>query len=92
MREGKTFVFNATNTVKDTRAKWIRLFRDYDYQVIIHYVEKPFEVILKQNKQRTGAAVIPEGVIREKLAHLDVPTKLECHELVLDVPSEEEYP
>jgi predicted kinase len=83
MREQKDFVFNATNTIKDIRGKWIRLFRDYGYKVIIHYIERPLQVTLKANRDR--ANIIPEFTICEKFLHLDVPTELECHELILSV-------
>lgn len=82
MREHKDFVFNATNTIKDIRGKWIRLFRDYGYKIVIHYIERPFAVTLKANKEREN--VIPEYAIYEKFLNLDVPTELECHELILN--------
>lgn len=83
MREGKDFVFNATNLVKDLRKKWIDLFRQYDYRIVIHYVEKPLAVILKNNKNRV--AFVPESVIIEKSETMDIPTLMECHELKLSL-------
>jgi putative nucleotidyltransferase with HDIG domain len=84
MRKNKNFVFNATNTIKEVRAKWIRLFRQYGYKVTIHYVEKDLKQTLKQNKNRE--AVVPESVILEKFSRIEIPTLLECHRLILDVP------
>jgi predicted kinase len=83
MREKRDFVFNATCTIKDIRGKWIRLFRDYGYNITIHYVERPLDVTLKANKSREKS--VPECVIYEKFAKLDVPTLLECHKLILSV-------
>ena len=83
MREKKSFVFNATCTIKDIRSKWIRLFRDYGYEIAIHYVERPMDITLKANKSREKS--VPENVIYEKFSKLDVPTLLECHYLILSV-------
>lgn len=87
MRKNINFVFNATNLVKDRRSKWIRLFRQYGYKITIHYVEKTLKQTLKQNKNRE--AVVPESVILERFERIDIPTQLECHNLILNVPKEE---
>jgi len=83
MRKRQDFIFNGTNLIKNNRMKWIRLFRDYNYQIEIHYVEKPLNVIFYQNKNRE--AVVPEGIIWDKIKNLDVPTNLECHNIFYHV-------
>jgi len=83
MRAKKDFVFNATNTIKDNRSRWIRLFRQYGYSITIHYVEKPIEKTLINNRNRE--LKLPDSIILEKFSKLDVPTRLECHRLELDV-------
>lgn len=85
MREKKNLVFNATNTTRDARRKWIDLFRAYGYYVIIHYVETPIKVALKNNKKRK--AFVPENVILSKFRDMEVPTPLECHHLILETKS-----
>lgn len=83
MRNGQDFVLNATNTSRSTRAKWIRLFRQYGYKIIIHYIEKPMLTTLNNNKNRE--AIVPEDVIINKFYNIDIPTLLECHELKIDI-------
>jgi predicted kinase len=83
MREKKSFVFNATNIVKDIRMRWINLFRQYKYRVTIYYKERPLDVMLKANKERENP--VPNDVILEKVKKIDIPTIMECHELITDV-------
>lgn len=83
MREKKDFVFNATNTIKENRARWIRLFRQYGYSITIHYIEKSIEKTLMYNRNRECR--LPDEILLEKFSKLDVPTKLECHRLALDI-------
>jgi putative nucleotidyltransferase with HDIG domain len=83
MREKTNFIFNATNVVKDIRTRWINLFRQYRYHISVYYKERPLGVILKANKNREH--VVPEEVILEKVKKIDIPTPMECHELILDV-------
>ena len=88
MRVKKDFVFNAINTTKDARYKLIRLFRDYGYKIIIHYIEKPLQVALKNNKSRK--AVVPESIILKKFEGLEVPTLVECHDLITTIKEKNE--
>jgi len=81
LRAGTSFAFNATNVVRDTRARWIRLARDYSFQVKIVYLEPPLPRLLAQNKKRP--APVPESVILSLLEKLDVPLVSEAHEILL---------
>ena len=47
-----TFAFNATNTVRQTRKRWIDLFADYGARVELVYVEPPLPIIFQQNERR----------------------------------------
>ena len=40
MRKHNSFVFNATNLTRNTRTKWISLFKEYGGEVQCHYIEK----------------------------------------------------
>ena len=53
LRAGTSFAFNATNTMKQTRGRWLNLFADYNAHIEIVYVEPPFEHLLRQNKERS---------------------------------------
>ena len=42
LRAGRDFAFNATNTVRQTRERWIDLFADYAARVEVVYLEPPW--------------------------------------------------
>ena len=52
LRSGRSFAFNATNLLRQTRRRWIDLFADYDARIEVVYVEPPLPVILDQNSRR----------------------------------------
>ena len=79
LRSNKNFVVDATNIVKDTRARWINLFRCYNARVRIVYIEPEWSKLLVQNKNRTRP--VPEDVVHGLFDKLDVPTLMECHSL-----------
>jgi len=76
MRVGNKFVFNATNINKSTRSRWIKVFKQYNYRVLITYVEPNFNTVLQQNRIRENA--VPEAVIMKMFRKLDVPSIIEC--------------
>lgn len=80
LRAGADFAFNATNLLRMTRQRWISLFAEYSAKIKLVYVEPPFEVILRQNKQRTNS--VPEKVIHELAQKTEPPTWTEGHQLV----------
>ncbi len=86
LRVGTSFVFNATNTLRATRARWIDLFANYSARIECVYIEPPLETILLRNRQRERT--VPEPVIRRLAERLEPPTWAECHrlELVTDEP------
>jgi predicted kinase len=81
LRSGRSFAFNATNLLRQTRARWVDLFADYDARVEIVYVEPPLDTLLLQNKNR--AQSVPERVIRTLAAKTEPPTWAEAHHLIL---------
>jgi predicted kinase len=82
LREGSSFAFNATNTMRQTRGRWLELFAAYHARIEVVYLEPQFAKILRQNKTRDNA--VPESVIRRLAEKCEPPTWLECHNLVLD--------
>jgi predicted kinase len=82
LRAGRNFAFNATNTTRQTRQRWVELFADYHARIEIVYLEPPLATILAQNKARL--APVPERVILHLLQRLEPPTHAECHALLLD--------
>jgi predicted kinase len=81
LRAGVSFAFNATNTLRETRRRWIDLFADYRARIEIVYIEPPLSQILHQN--RTRERTVPERVIRRLAQRLEPPNWTECHGLVL---------
>ncbi len=81
LRDRASFAFNATNTMRLTRARWLDLFSQYNAQIEIVYLEPSFETILSQNKGRENQ--VPEHVIRKLANRCEPPTWLECHSLFL---------
>ena len=79
LRKGQSFVWNATNISQQIRSQLIDLFATYRARVKIIYIEKPYEVWRKQNREREFA--VPEPVLDTMLARLDIPQKTEAHEV-----------
>jgi predicted kinase len=86
LRAKTSFAFNATNTMRQTRGRWLDLFADYNARIEIVYVEPPFETLLRQSKTRKKS--VPEPVIRKLADKCEPPTWMECHDLVVSDSSE----
>jgi predicted kinase len=78
LRRGDSFVFNATNLTKRTRAKSIRLATQYGARVQIVCVEAEFETLMGRNRDRGGQAV-PERVMAKMVSQWEFPSTTECH-------------
>lgn len=81
LRSGTSFAFNATNTMRQTRGRWLDLFADYNARIEIVYLEPTLSTLLRQNSSRSKS--VPESVIRRLAERCEPPTWLECHRLVL---------
>lgn len=81
LRAGRDFAFNATNTMRQTRKRWIDLFVDYNARIELVYVEPPLSSIFEQNERRTRP--VPRQVIERLVAKLEPPTVTEAHAFVL---------
>jgi predicted kinase len=79
LRAGRDFALSATNTVRQTRSRWIDLFADYGARVEITYVEPPLSIICQQNERR--AKPVPQRVIQQLVEKLDPPSWTEAHSL-----------
>ena len=78
---GTSFALNASNTMRQTRRRWIDLFADYDARIKVVYVEPTFYHLLRQNKAREHA--VPEQVIQRLAERCEPPNWTECHQLVM---------
>jgi putative nucleotidyltransferase with HDIG domain len=81
LRRGRDFAFNGTNTVRQTRKRWIDLFAGYEARVEVVYLEPPLAVIWRQNERR--ASPVPRQVIEHLVEKLEPPTVMEAHSVAL---------
>jgi predicted kinase len=81
LRAGRDFAFNATNTMRQTRKRWIDLFIDYHARVEVIYLEPPLSMIFQQNERRFKP--VPRHVIDRLVEKLEPPTWAEAHSLML---------
>jgi predicted kinase len=81
LRAGRDFALNATNTVRQTRSRWLDLFADYGARVEIVYIEPSLAEIYVRNQRRPKP--VPSRVIEHLVETLDPPTWAEAHSLSL---------
>jgi predicted kinase len=77
LRQGRSFVWNATNISRQLRREVVRLFAGYGARVRIVYVEVPEADLHRQNRRRS--AVVPAAVLERFLDRWEVPDVTEAH-------------
>src|SRR5262249_16168781 len=78
LRQGRSFVWNATNVSRLLRRGLVELFAGYRARVRIVYVEVPEPQLRTQNRQRT--AVVPANVLERLIDRWEVPDRAEAHQ------------
>jgi len=73
----KDFYYDATNLSKKTRQKIVRMFARYGAKIRIVHVDRPLELVLEQNRNRSRS--VPEGVIMNMAERMVPPRYDECH-------------
>jgi predicted kinase len=81
LRAGRDFAFNGTNTMRQTRKRWIDLFADYGARIEVVYVEPPLAMIFQRNERRPKP--VPRQAILHLVEKLEPPTWAEAHSLSL---------
>ena len=81
LRAGRDFAFNATNTVRQTRARWADLFAEYGARVEVTYLEPPLATVARRNAERRDG--VPRRVIDRLVGKLEPPTRAEAHAVEL---------
>ncbi|MCD6069472.1 MAG: poly(A) polymerase [Bacteroidetes bacterium] len=79
LRNGKAFVWNATNITAQMRGQLIDLFAVYDPMIRIVYLEVPYKMLIAQNKNREFP--IPVAAIERMIDKLEVPKAWEAHKV-----------
>ena len=77
LRAKLSFAFNATNLLRQTRSKWVKLFADYNASIELVYLEPPINQLLQQNRDRKDS--VPENVVRKMAVKAEPPNWLEGH-------------
>jgi predicted kinase len=85
LRQGRSFVWNATNVSRQLRGGLIDLFAGYGARVRIVYVEASADLHAEQNRRRP--APVPEAVIERLRDRWEVPDRTEAHEVTWAVRS-----
>lgn len=83
LRKGQDFIWNATNITKQMRTQLIDLFVSYGAKVKIVYIEKPYDIWRKQNRDREYP--LPESVLDKMLLKLEIPQLTEAHEVEYNI-------
>jgi predicted kinase len=83
LREGRSFVWNATSLSRQLRSQSLSLFLNYHARVRIIYLEVPFETLFAQNRRREKR--VPEKVIERMLDRWEVPDATEAHQVEFHV-------
>ncbi len=76
LRAKESFVWNATNITRKLRGQLIDLFQTYGAKTRLIYLEVPYDVLRKQNKNRDYP--IPEKILEKMIQKLEVPAKWEA--------------
>jgi putative nucleotidyltransferase with HDIG domain len=79
LRNGESFVWNATNLSSQLRGMLIRQFASYQAKIRIVYLEAPWYILLERNKKRT--AKVPEKILYKMKNRLEVPNITEAHQV-----------
>jgi predicted kinase len=77
LRQGRSFVWNATNLTRQLRRLPLELFASYQARLRIVYLEVAPEVLFEQNRRRDR--VVPARVMERMLERWEVPDRTEAH-------------
>lgn len=87
LRKGQGFIWNATNITVMMRFQLINLFAEYGARIKVVYIEKPYSVWRKQNREREYP--LPEAALDMMLGKLEIPLLTEVHEIEYVVEDEQ---
>jgi predicted kinase len=74
---GKSCVIDNTNVSVSERKKYIDIAQRHRYKIIGYYFRSAIDECRIRNDQRQGKKKIPEIALRNKIAHLERPSKRE---------------
>ena len=80
LREGRPFVWDATNLSRTLRKAVVGTCLDYRARVRLVYVEAPADALFRRNRERRYP--VPENVLGRMIRRWEPPDRTEAHELV----------
>lgn len=80
LRKKRSFVWNATNILGETRRKLCDLFEAYGARVKIIYLEVPYQVLLERNRKRER--YIPLPALARMIYKLEIPEPTEAYQVI----------
>lgn len=80
LREGRPFVWDATNLSRTLRKAVVGFCLDYRARVRLVYVEAPAHALFRRNRERPHP--VPENVLGRMMRRWEPPDPTEAHELV----------
>jgi len=83
----RSVILDATNLTLKRRAQWIDLAKEYGIPTGAVFINPPIETVRKQNRMRTGDAVVPEDVIDKMSQLLQAPKPEEGLHFIIEVRS-----
>ena len=75
--EGKSFVIDDTNVTRQLRESFILPARRQGYRIVGFYMRSSVSECAARNRQRTGAARVPDHVIANMSNRLELPSRSE---------------
>ena len=79
LRRKEPFIWNATNLLRETRQRLVRLFDGYGARVQIVYLEVPYKEIQERNQIRRRQ--IPGDVLEKMINKLEIPEPWEGYQV-----------
>jgi len=75
------FIFDATNLIKKSRERWLKLFLDYGAEVHYHCINRNLVRIFKDNSERDDDNRVPEKVMFRMVENMEFPKPDEYHKI-----------
>ena len=81
LRNDIDFVWNATNLTRNNRQQLINIFAPYKPYIEIVYIEKDYQTLIQQNKEREESDLVPLDVIDNMIKKIELPELVETFDL-----------
>lgn len=83
VKEGKSIIFDATNSSTKKRSEYIEFAKKHDYGVVCIHVSTPLEEAYKRNKLRDDTKQVPKIAYSVYTKHYNAPNVEEGFELIV---------